>query len=124
MGMDQKVVYPLDRAPTWPQLAAFLAGRGFPLKLMMIDGELAFPDEVPAETWRELRVGTPQGMVTLRREAEGVSLVTWSNADAGLRQAWNALAWAVAALSGGTVQGAAPADFARTAELPASITPS
>src|SRR3712207_6456167 len=104
MGMEQRVTFPPDRAPPWPQLAGLLAGRGFPLKLMMIDGELAFPDETPADTWRELRVGTPLGMVTLRREPTGVALVTWGNADAGLRQAWNALTWAVAAVSGGTVQ--------------------
>ena len=121
MGMDQKVAYPPDRAPTWPQVSAFLASRGFPLKLMMIDGELAFPDETPAETWRELRVGTPQGMVTLRREADGMRLVTWGNADAGLRQAWNALAWAMAEISGGTVQGSTAAEFARTAELPPGL---
>ena len=27
--------------------------------MRMIDGELAFPDEQPPESWAELRVGTP-----------------------------------------------------------------
>src|SRR3712207_8342677 len=35
----------------------------------------SFPDEVPPEGWRELRVGTPQGMVTLRREGGAVVCV-------------------------------------------------
>ena len=50
----------------------------------MIDGELAFPDETPADAWRELRVGTPQGMVTVRRDRDQVVLVTWGNAAVDL----------------------------------------
>lgn len=125
MGMDQRVTFAADRAPTWPRVAELLAGRGYPVQVKMIDGELAFPDEVPTEGWRELRVGTSPGMVTLRREADSVTLVTWGNADAALRQAWNALAWAVAELSGGAVQTPAgavtAAEFARSAELPAAL---
>ncbi len=45
----------------------------------MIDGQLAFPDEEPAADWRELRVGTPQGMVTVRRGKERMVFVTWGN---------------------------------------------
>jgi len=68
-----------DGAPggsvTWR--AARLPGqRGYSVQLRMIDGELAFPDEVPPETWRELRVGTPQGMLTLRRDEEALTVVT------------------------------------------------
>jgi hypothetical protein len=42
-------------------------------------------------------------MITIRRGSEGVELVTWGNADAALRQAWNALTWAFAACSQGSV---------------------
>jgi hypothetical protein len=123
--MDQKVVFDVDRAPTWLQLRDLLSARGLPLQLRMIDAELAFPDEEPAETWRELRVGTPLGMVTLRREDDGIRLVTWGNADASMQQAWNALAWAIAKVSGGFVETPSgrlsAADFARTAELSAGI---
>src|SRR5256885_17085163 len=102
MGMEQ-TIRPAD-AVTWEGLRDFLAQHGYPLQLRMIDGELAFPDEVPPATWRELRVGTPQGMVTLRRGEGAVTLVTWGNADAALLQAWNALAWAGAAGGGGPVE--------------------
>ena len=125
MGMDQKVTFPADSAPTWPRLRELLATRSLPSQLRMIDGELAFPDEEPHEAWRELRVGTALGMVTLRREEDGIRLVTWGNADERLRQAWNALTWAIAKLSGGTIEsvsGRIGADeFARTAELPAEV---
>src|SRR5262245_38402340 len=123
MGMDHKVR--CAAPPSWPRLAALLAGRGYSVQLRMIDGQLAFPDEEPPESWQELRAGPPQGMVTLRREADGVRLVTWGNADEGMRQAWNALTWAVAELAGGAVETADgvqdAAAFARQVELPAAL---
>jgi hypothetical protein len=121
MGMDQKVTFPPDRAPTWQRLRDLLAARGLPLQLRMIDGELAFPDEEPAATWQELRVGTAQGMVTLRREPDGVRLVTWGNADDAMRRVWNAVTWAIAVLSEGTIEGLTADEFARAAELPGGI---
>jgi hypothetical protein len=70
----------------------------------MIDGELAFPDEEPAENWRELRLGTAAGaMVTVKRERDRVVLVVWGNADAGLVEAWNALTWAFAKAGSGKI---------------------
>jgi hypothetical protein len=104
MGMDQKVLFPPARTPTWASLRELLATRNLAPQLRMIDGELAFPDEAPPETWQELRIGTAHGMVTLRREQDGIRLVTWGNADAAMRQAWNVLTWAVATLSEGTVE--------------------
>ena len=103
MGMDQKVCFPPEKTPTWKQLADLMAQRGLPLQMRMIDGELAFPDEAPPDSWRELRVGTSAGMITLRCEADGITLVIWGNADEPMRQAWNELARALADLSGGTI---------------------
>src|SRR4051794_39109172 len=102
MGMEQTVAFP-TAPPPWTAVAELLAGRGYAVQMRMIDGELSFPDEQPPEPWRELRVGTPQGMVTVRRAADRVVCVTWGNADAALRQAWNALAWAFAAAGQGMV---------------------
>ena len=124
MGMDQTVTF-AGQVPAWPAVADLLARRGFAAQVRMIDGELAFPDEVPPEGWRELRVGTPQGMVTLRREGGAVVCVTWGNADLALRQAWNALAWAWAEAGGGRVrtgEGELRAEeFARKAEMPEAL---
>jgi hypothetical protein len=105
MGMDQKVLFPPDRTPSWPALRDLLASRSLAPQLRMIDGELAFPDEAPPDAWRELRIGTAHGMVTLRREPDGIRLVTWGNADDALRRAWNEATAAVATLSEGTVEG-------------------
>src|SRR4051812_953697 len=96
MGIEQSVMFEEKPLPAWEAVRGLLAGRGFPVQVRTIDGELAFPDELPAEGWRELRLGTPQGMVTVRREEGRAVFVTWGNAERPLLQAWNALAWAYA----------------------------
>jgi hypothetical protein len=125
MGMEQVVTFAGSAVPSWPAVRDLLAGRGFPVQVRMIDGQLAFPDEAPPDAWRELRIGTPQGMITLCRESDRVLVVTWGNADGPLRQAWNALTWALAAAGNGqvvTTNAAVTAeDYHLTAELPPSV---
>jgi hypothetical protein len=125
MGMEQVVRFDGGPVPEWDAVRQLLAGRGYPVQMRMIDGELAFPDEAPPAGWRELRVGTPGGMVTLRRQAGRVVCVTWGNAQDDLLRAWNALTWAVAEAGGGRVEGAAgplrAADYRRTADLPDAL---
>jgi hypothetical protein len=103
MGMEQIVSFASGTIPAYTSVRDFLGERGFPLQMGMIDGQLAFPDELPENNWRELRLRTPQGMVTVRREADRLVFVTWGNADAALSQAWNALVWAFAEVGGGRV---------------------
>lgn len=104
MGMDQKIAFPPEKTPAWSALVELLAQKNLSLQMRMIDGELAFPDETPPENWRELRVGVKGGMITLRRDSGGITLVIWGNADADVRQAWTALGEAIAALTGGVIQ--------------------
>jgi hypothetical protein len=42
--------------------------------------------------------------VTVRRDGERLVFVIWGNADATMRQAWNALVWAFAEVGGGRVE--------------------
>jgi hypothetical protein len=128
VGVQQTVSFAGGAAPAWPAVQEVLARHGFAVQMRMIDGQLAFPDEVPPESWGELRLGTPGGMVTVRREgADRLSFVVWGNADEGLRQGWNALAWAFAEAGGGVVetdQGALDAAaFRRQAALPGPLRP-
>jgi hypothetical protein len=120
--MQQTVVFTEGKEPAWDDVAALLAQRNFPVQVRMINGELTFPQEAPPPTWRELRMSTPQGMVTLRREEQGITVVTWGNSDRDLLQASNALAWALAKAGDGQVLTAAgslsAADFQRAADLP------
>src|SRR5947209_2189686 len=121
MGMDQAVTF-ADAIPSLNTVQELLAGRGYPVQIRMIDGELAFPDEAPPATWRELRVGTAQGMVTLRRDGQRLVFVTWGNADADMRKAWNGLTWAYAKAGAGQIHtGAAVTsadEFQARADMP------
>jgi hypothetical protein len=125
MGMDQRVTFGPGAAPSWDAVRELLARSGYPVQVRMIDGQLSYPDEQPPPDWRELRLGTPQGMVTLRWEGGELVCVTWGNAEVGLRQAWNALAWACAEAGAGRVRtpegelGAA--EFRRRAEMPEAL---
>jgi hypothetical protein len=122
MGMEQTVVFAKDGVPAWTAVSDLLDRRGFPVHVRMIDNELAMPGEFPQGSWNELRVGTPQGMITVRRESDRVRCITWGNADGPLVQAWNAVAWAFADAGGGRVMspdGPRNADdFEATADLP------
>ena len=125
MGMEQTILFDADCVPRWSAVFDLLERQGFAVQVRMIDNELALPDTLPPDSWRELRVGTPQGMVTLRREPDRVRCITWGNADTSLIEAWNALAWAFALAGPGRV--ALPegpksaADFARSAALPVAL---
>jgi hypothetical protein len=125
MGIETTVIFEDKPPPTWVACRDFLETRGIPIQVRMIDGELAFPDEMPPDAWRELRVGTPQGMVTLRRERDRIALVTWGNADVAMIQVWNALIWTVAEVGGGRVESPegsrTPAEFRRSADLPVGL---
>lgn len=124
MGMEQVVRFG-ETVPSWPTVRDTLARHNFPVQVRMIDGQLAFPDEEPGENWQELRLGTPAGMVTVRRERNRVALVTWGNADRGLLQAWNALTWAFAEAGDGRIETAdgslTAAKYRRKADLPPSV---
>lgn len=110
MGMTLTVTFPTT-PPEWAEVAKLLAERGYPFQMRMIDGQLAFPDEMPTEPWQELRVATPaRDMITLRCAGPSIALVVWGNASAELRQGWHALAWAYAQL-GGSIEGSPELDL-------------
>jgi hypothetical protein len=125
MGMEQTVSFAGKTIPTYSAVRDFLGQRGFPVQMGMIDGQLAFPDELPEDDWGELRLRTPQGMVTVHRDGERLIFVTWGNADAAMLQAWNALVWAFAAVGDGRVETPeGPVDAASyqdRVELPANL---
>jgi hypothetical protein len=124
MGLDLSVKFEAT-TPSWPAVRDLLTRWAYPVQMRMIDGQLAFPDEEPSADWRELRLGTPGGMVTVRRETDRITLVIWGNADASLLTGRNALALAFAEAGGGTVMATegelAAEQFRHKADLPAEI---
>lgn len=103
MGMEHVVRF-LDKGPPdLRRVIALLAEHSFPVQVRMADGELTMPDEVPPDEWKEIRLGTPSGMVTLVRRGRDVLVVAWGNATDPMQRAWNAVAWAVAKAGGGQI---------------------
>ncbi len=127
MGMEHKVNIARSTAIVWTELTAQCTARAFPLQLRMIDGELALPDETPPHDWRELRVSTSGGMITLRRDNEAISVVVWGNADVAMRQAWNALTLVLARITGGSIvtegETKTPEEFATRVQFPTEFHP-
>ena len=113
------------RPPAWPAVRDLLARRGFAAPMRMIDGQPAFPDEEPAEGWREIRVAAADGMITVRRDGGRLVFVTWGNAGPALLRAVNALAWAFVQAGSGTIDaGRGPLDeaaFLASADLPEAL---
>ena len=103
MGLDISVRFPAGSVPAWDAVRGQLARVGESAPIRMIDGLPAFPDESPADDWCELRVAAEPGMITIRRSTDTITLVIWSNADAGLLAARDKIAWACAAAGSGTV---------------------
>lgn len=107
MGMQLTVTFE-GEAPAWSNVCDQLreVGQGVP-GMRMIDGEIALPDESPADGWRELRVATPDGsgMITLQRPSPSrVECVVWGNASEPLQQAWRLVAWAFARAGDGQIE--------------------
>lgn len=96
MGMDRTVQLSDQSEPAIAAAIARALNARPSLKLVMIDGLPAFPDETPSEGWSELRIGSPDGMVPLRRVAEGISLIVWGNASPELLAIRDAVADALA----------------------------
>jgi len=93
MGLEIKIVAPADAVA--PAIAR-LAGEGFACVVLMVDGGLVSPRAALPATWRELRVKTPAGMVTLAQRDGGIAVLVFGNADAALVAAQERLAAALA----------------------------
>lgn len=79
---------------------AALVSRGEQPQLRMIDGELAFPDEVAGPDWREVRLQLSGGMVTLRRSITEWTCTVWGTDDPALLASRDACVQAIRALAG------------------------
>lgn len=103
MGLEVRVKFPAAIVVDWGGLLVGLAASGRPASVKMIDDLPAFPDEIPPEEWREVRLGFAAGMVTVRRAGTDLACVVWGSADAELAAAQAAVAQALAGQGGGVV---------------------
>ncbi len=125
MGKEHVVRFPEGRLPHLAKVVGVLAEHMFVAQVRMVDGELTMPDEVPPEKWREVRLATPSGMVTIVRRNQEFQIVTWGNADEAMQRDWNAVAWAAAKAGEGEIlrpEGAqGPDEFRASAALPEAL---
>jgi hypothetical protein len=119
MGLERTIRFSSGELPTWDEIRAQLLRVGVDGTIRLIDGMPAFPDEAPEPGWRELRVGTAAGMVTIRRRPDSLTCVVWGNADSALTAAWHKFIWACAAVGAGTVE--TPTGSLPAAEFAASV---
>jgi hypothetical protein len=90
MGMQETIAFSTG-IPQWPAIDAATRSAGLPLFIRMIDNLPAFPDEVPEEGWKELRVASSNGMMTLRQTKSGLDCIVWGNAEQALQSDWRRL---------------------------------
>jgi hypothetical protein len=77
------------------ELVERLAADGLTAMVVMIDGALVAPGTPPPAGWREARLRTPAGTITLARRPGGVAVVVFGNADEDLRRAQEQVAAAL-----------------------------
>lgn len=118
MGLDRTVRF-ANGVPSWDAIRTQLARVGESGQLRMIDGLPAFPDESPTDDWKEVRVGTSAGMVTVRRGSGTLTCVIWGNADVAMNAAWAKVIWACAAAADGIID--TPAGAASATEFATSV---
>lgn len=122
MGMEHVVRFSDENSLDIRRVMVLLAQHNFPVQVRMVDGELTLPDEAPPERWKEVRLGTSSGMVSLVRRGGEIAVVTWGNADEAMQRAWNAVAWAVAKAGTGEIilpgGPKGPDDFRKSVALP------
>ena len=93
MGMDVLVARTGD-CPISSVLAK-LAAAGLSASVMMVDSGLHAPGAPVPDGWRDVRLKTPAGAVTLKRRPDGIAVIVFGNADAALQAAQRTIADAV-----------------------------
>jgi hypothetical protein len=105
MGIERIVGLPHGE-PAFGAVLAKLAESGKQAVVRMIDGMPAFPDETPAEDWREVRLSFPEGMITIRRQSHSWACVVWGSADNTLLATRDHLCACIATVGRGMVSAA------------------
>ena len=90
MGMTRTV--PVRGAPELGALLARLDGAGLPSAVLMIDHQLVAPGAPPPARWRDVRLKTPAGTVTLKLDGSTVTVTVFGNADPPLQAAQETIA--------------------------------
>ena len=89
MGLSKLV--PRRDTPPLAELLERLSQLNVPSSIIMIDNQLVSPKLPPPSSWRDVRLKTPAGTVSLKRDAQGISVTVFGNADEALLAAQEAI---------------------------------
>jgi hypothetical protein len=93
MGLD--VVVPRTGPCAIADLIVRLGQRGLAAQVIMVDGNL-HPPKVPVKDgWRDVRLKLAAGMLSLKRQPNGIAVVVFGNADTPLLEAQRQVAAAI-----------------------------
>ncbi len=95
MGLE--IVIPRQAPCSLDRVIETVSAAGLPCVVAMIDNVLQGPVAPLPASWRDVRLRTPAGMVTLRQTPTGVAVIVFGNADAALRAAQQTVVDAVRA---------------------------
>lgn len=90
--MGREIIVPVTGHCALAPMFSQLAGAGMAITIQMIDGALVPPNTPPPAVWREIRLRTPAGTVTIRRTPDAIAVTVFGNADAALEAAQRAIA--------------------------------
>jgi hypothetical protein len=91
MGQDIRVAWGTGPCPLAPVLEKLVAA-GLPTIIVLLEGNLQAPHTPAPSEWREVRLKCQAGMVTLRKETDGIHVKIFGNADDALRAAQKQIA--------------------------------
>ncbi len=103
MGQTLQIESPDGSALEWPAFVVALAEYRLAPVVRMIDGLPAFPDEIPGEGWREVRVSAADGMITIHASPTGYRFTIWNDTASSFVNAWQTLVYVAAQQIGGSV---------------------
>ena len=122
MGLDRTIRFPTAETPAWEaiQNTTRTSRRVGPTAHDRRNARVS-RTKLPDAGWKELRVGTAAGMITIRRRPGMLSCVVWGNPDAALNAAWTKVIWACAEAGNGSIEMPAgllsAEDFAQSVNL-------
>jgi hypothetical protein len=73
-------------SPRMSDLVEKLRAGGVATTVIMVDNQLHAPDAPVPDGWRDVRLRTPAGMLSLKRREGGVAVVVFGNADPQLSE--------------------------------------
>lgn len=78
MGLEIAVA---KEVRTLSEILGMMVQSGQDIEIIMMDGALVAPESTLPVAWRDVRLRTPEGTITVTRRGAGLAVVVFGNAD-------------------------------------------